>query len=261
MEELKYKLRNIDEPNCFQDKYSKILLKLDSSNNIFTYRYFTLKNELDAIFEHIGTYIQDRNIDELLENFHHNVGDFLAISYTSGGDASQRDFHFDYCLSLVKSALRSYVGKVEYEKSHDLNPLELVCRCAKVDSVKFEEAFLLAKGRKQDFLKDTNISSFCGGCSSLTSFKFKELEGKYEFLEGEKVDFWVSKIITLGSEFTVQDNDKLRLSVVSVEIPNVTVQVLSFDHSVIEKSDITKNLTHLFDSQLPFKTELDIKFL
>jgi hypothetical protein len=259
MSEFKYIQKIDDLESTYSDDLSSVYLKLDSKNKVFKFRYRTSKEELNPIMEVIGDYIQDENVDDLLGFYSKNLINIFGTKTELKSPADK--LNIDYCLNLTKSALRTYIGKIEFEKTHDLDLNEIICRCAKVDKSMFIEAFLSAKGRKKELIQATNMTSFCGGCASLVEQTFCELETEYKFLAGEKIDFWVSKIITMTKEFHVQENDELDINATRVDIPNVQIVVNSFNTDKISRADISKNLTHLFDRSLPFRTEIQISFI
>jgi hypothetical protein len=258
VDSLKYFQRDSDTESTYRDDLSNIALKLDSKSRVFKYRYSTSEDRLIPTLEAIGEYIQDKNIDNLLNGYSSGFIKFYNEVYP---ESKESTFDIDYCLNLTKTAMGSYIGKVEHEKTNDLNQNEIICRCAKVDLHKFTESFLASKGKKVELIRETNMTSFCGGCSSLVKSTFSRLEDDYKFLEGEKLDHWVSKIITMTEEFHVQGNDELDMSATRVDIPNVQIVVNSFDSDKISRADISKNLIHLFDRSLPFKTLIEINFL
>ena len=236
----------------FSDKYSSVYLKLDSSNYVYDVRFESSRESCHGVLNLISSYIVDRHIDKLINSLANEVKD-LTSTHLHKFDA----IDVEYSILLFRNSLRHYVGKFDVESTQALNSEQLICRCAKTDLNLFEEMFLNSKGKKNEMIMQTNVSSFCTKCSDLVDGHFKLLEEKHKFLKGEKIDFWLSRIISLVSDFKIHENDSFKVAVSKIDIPKV--DLIIENASSDDLNLIKRSLTHEMDKTLPFRSELNFE--
>lgn len=241
----------------FSDSLTTSSLRLDSYNKVYQWRFQSNRPGVEKYFDFIVSYSLDKNIDDLLPTFAQDIILLLKNEYPN---LEQKDFfEIDYCVLYAKSVLANYIGQVTFDKTHDLDKELIICRCAKYDQKKFDKLFEITQGKKKEFIKASNISSFCGGCKNLVNERFEYLEEKNNILEGEKLDFWSSHIIKLVSDFKIDLDDKYICKVSQIDIPNIVISIENISEE--KRLDVTKNLSHKIDSQLPFRASLSFVYL
>lgn len=253
--ELKHKYSKEEFSHHYTRGNFSIFLKADAKNNLFKIRYVS-PNEFESYFENIASFIQDRNLDDLIRELGHL---FYSSVNCKGLDETQL-FRLDVALLHMKEALYLYRGDLRSITNIDSD--SLICRCMGIDQKMFKDLFIKNEGKKVEILKDAQISMICGECSPLVNQSFSSLVSSEELFEGEKISEWRTKITALLGDFhfySPKEFQGAQLSLVSLNFPEIEINLKDSDTALTEKLART-SLANYLGQELGMPLNIKISF-
>lgn len=177
------------------------------------------------------------------------------------------DYHFDeYSQSLeninlvqaFKVALYEYRGDVILTDvvTHPLD--ELVCRCNKLFEKDIDEFFKKVKGNKKEFLKESNATMLCGGCSDyVESYLLKSAD---EFFAGKSLAEYEVEIQNELDDFLMHSpysTEQVSFILDKVLAGKIRIRANRSDRN-LKKEDMLKTLKDFFPRSLTQVFEISL---
>lgn len=244
----------------FDHKYSSgqitIYLKADTKNNIFRTRYLCPEN-LIPYFESICRFIQDKNLDNLIESFAREFQahvDFSNISDLVAFEVELSILHF-------REALLVYRGDMRDIKIIDSE--NLICRCMGIDLAGLREIFIQTKGEKAVIAKQSSMSLICGECSALFKDSLKTLALEERLFEGKEFTEWQNEIEKHLSEFHFYSPKEFatveKIQVQSLNLPELELLLVGKGEMPTERQART-SLANYLGQELKLPLDIKISF-
>ena len=244
-------LKHLYKGESFDHEYRsgdfRIFILGDAKNNIYRTR-FECPGDFRGLFEEISNFIQDKNLDDLIEN--------LARTFESNTNKNNLKLHV--ALLHFKEALYLYRGDLRTQST--LNSDELLCRCMGVDKRKFSEKFDEVNGEKKKFLTTTNMSLICGSCSQLLKSEFEKLSSSSELYEGKTTLVWKKEIEeSLGAfhKYSSSEFEGFRASISYIELPLIHLDISGLAVN-IEEERVRNVLTNYLAKEFGLPLEVKI---
>lgn len=251
--------KHIYKSGEFDHRYSSgditIYLKADTKNSIFKTRYIC-PDELTVFFENLAVFIQDKNLDALIQN----LGSAFLEEVEQAGFRDLSLFDLEVSVLHFREALLVYRG--DLREVTTLNSEELICRCVGIDLVGMRNIFVNAKGSKRDILKDSSASLICGECSSLLKESLIRFTHQEQLYEGKDFQEWTNEIESLLNEFHFYSPKEFG-TVTKIKVSNMSLPALELEligsGEMPSESLARTSLANYLGKEL--KIPLDIKIL
>lgn len=232
-----------------------IFLKADAKNNLFKIRY-SCPSEFEIFFENISIFIQDKNLDHLLENLSFN----FYSSHNCENLKERELFFLDVALLHMREALYLYRGDLRYLKVLDSD--QIICRCMGIDKHMFKELFTNHEGKKIELIKAAQVSMICGECTQLVNKTFSSLVSSEEIYEGETFSQWREKIATLLNEFhfySPKEFQDTQINLLALNFPKIEIELKNASSELTQKLAQT-SLANYLGQELGMPLDITISF-
>ncbi|MFT6630306.1 MAG: hypothetical protein ACJAS4_000242 [Bacteriovoracaceae bacterium] len=234
---------------------SKIFFKLDSDNKIFQFRYSTSDTELNPYFEFLGTFFQDKKIDDLTLSLAHDV-----YGLVENKKYKYDPFKLDKALSLSRKALLNL--------KHDgiasgISTNEIICRCNHIDLEILKKYFKQFKGVRNDIIRNSNVSMTCGSCrEDFDKYLVALSRGDIEVGDETAEDFTalIHEALMSFNEYSAQNLIDIEVRAIDVELPKVTLTIKVFNEE-FDLEQFKVSLTNYLCSKLGMGIEAELTVL